>query len=90
MKPHKEVAQQYLSWLIGQGFHVNNMEHQDEQYFFNYNHLCWMLDKIIGDSSMSDIKKNRWLGYVQGCLTKDDQLNVDEERDRTRQIFNGK
>lgn len=53
-------------------------------------HLAWMLTEIQHNDTMSDTKKNRWLGYVQGCMTCLGLLDVQTERDATRQIFNGK
>lgn len=51
-------------------------------------HLSWMLVKLSDD--MSETKKHRWLGYIQGCMTFYGLINVNEERDATRQLFNGK
>lgn len=31
-------------------------------------HMAWMLDRIVDDSSMTLAKASRWLGYVQGWL----------------------
>lgn len=35
------------------------------------------------------ISANFWLGYAQGYLVKNNRLDVQSERDRTRAIFNG-
>lgn len=52
-------------------------------------HLAWMLTELSKDD-MSETKKHRWLGYIQGCMTMKGYLVVNEERDATRAIFNGK
>ncbi len=56
-------------------------------------HLSWMLHVISGEikdpAQQSETKMHRWLGYVQGILVVKGMLNVNEERDRTRTIFNG-
>lgn len=52
-------------------------------------HLAWMLVEL-GSDNMSETKKHRWLGYIQGCMTCDELIEVQEERDLTRSIFNGK
>jgi hypothetical protein len=54
-----------------------------------FEHLTWMLQEIQ-KSEMSETKANRWLGYVQGCLTMYGLISVEEEREFTRSIFNGK
>lgn len=53
-------------------------------------HLIFMLDKLKNDKEMSETKKHRWLGYVQGILTQLNLISVEEERDFTRNIFKGK
>jgi len=39
---------------------------------------------------MSETKKHRWLGFIQGCMIKDGFIKLTEERERTRPILNGK
>lgn len=53
-------------------------------------HLAWMLTELVQNTTMSETKKHRWLGYIQGCMVKDNLLDVSTERDATRSIFNGK
>lgn len=53
------------------------------------NHLAWMLTELSSDA-MSETKKHRWLGYIQGCMAFRGLLTVNEERDSTRKMFNGK
>jgi retron-type reverse transcriptase len=53
-------------------------------------HLLWMLHELNNNSQMSDTKKHRWLGFIQGCLIKDDLIDLSHERSRTRPILNGK
>ena len=52
-------------------------------------HLAWMLVEL-GSTEMSETKKHRWLGYIQGCMVMKNLITVQEERDLTRGIFNGK
>lgn len=52
-------------------------------------HLIWMLQQIKDDSEMSQTKRHRWLGYIQGVLVMKGVFSVEEEREYTRPIFNG-
>lgn len=56
---------------------------------FSGQHLMWMLEAVRDSETMPDTKKHRWLGFVQGVLSYQGLINVDEERDITRPIFNG-
>lgn len=53
-------------------------------------HLSWMLNQIRYNTTQSETKKHRWLGYVQGVMICKGYLNVSIERELTRNIFNGK
>lgn len=55
----------------------------------NDTHLAWMLTKL-SDDTMSETKKHRWLGYIQGCMAYRGFITVNEERDNTREVFKGK
>ena len=52
-------------------------------------HLLWMLKQISEDSSMSDTKCHRWLGYIQGVLYMKGLYTIQEEREYTRLLLNG-
>ena len=52
-------------------------------------HLIWMLQQIKDNPEMSQTKRHRWLGYIQGVLVMKGVFNVEEEREYTRPIFNG-
>ena len=52
-------------------------------------HLLWMLDQIQSNNEMSLTKKHRWLGYIQGVLVMKGEINVTDEREYTRNLFNG-
>lgn len=52
-------------------------------------HLIWMLQQIKDDSEMSQTKRHRWLGYIQGVLVMKGVFSVEEEREYTHPIFNG-
>ncbi|MCY9861397.1 hypothetical protein OTK49_02550 [Vibrio coralliirubri] len=43
----------------------------------------------VHGSLLTDMTANFWIGYVQGCMVVKGMLNVNEERERTRSIFNG-
>lgn len=60
----------------------------DSDYFLP-NHLYWMLDCVEKNSLSSETKFHRWLGFVQGVLCYVEVLSVNQERGRTRYIFNG-
>lgn len=53
-------------------------------------HLLWMLSELQNDySGMSETKRHRWLGYIQGVMVMKGLITVDDERTVTRPIFNG-
>lgn len=52
-------------------------------------HLAWMLTEL-SSTEMSETKKHRWLGYIQGCMAFRGFITVNEERDVTREVFKGK
>lgn len=85
-KPEVDVAQKYIKILED----MNVTRQQSLSDMTSYPHLLWMLYEIVLDSGMTPTKKNRWLGYVQGCLVKDGLISVDTERETTRNIFNGR
>lgn len=50
--------------------------------------LRWMLDRCVDEITTFPIDKmGRWVGFVQGVLALSGNLDVDEERDRTRHFF---
>lgn len=79
------VAKTYRDMLM----EVGVKENREEKGSVEQPHLLWMLNEIINNKNMSIIKKNRWLGFIQGCLVKDGFLNIEKERNWTRNIFNG-
>jgi len=51
-------------------------------------HLIKMCNKIIEVSEKwPDDKSSRWLGYIQGVMTVNGFINVDDEREYSRNIF---
>lgn len=52
-------------------------------------HLLWMLEMLISDPAMTLTKRHRWLGFIQGCLIKDNVINLQDERNVTRDVFAG-
>lgn len=49
--------------------------------------LEFLLERILADEEMPEDKANRWIGFVQGVLAARGILNVDAERNATRQVF---
>ena len=66
-KPEVAVAERYIELLESIGASTQ----KDEENPRTHRHLLWMLNEIAFDQFMTHTKKNRWLGYVQGCLVKD-------------------
>lgn len=52
-------------------------------------HLLWMLQEIELNTKQSLTKKHRWLGYIQCALICRGVTTVNEERDATRELFDG-
>ena len=53
-------------------------------------HLLWMLNEIQdGCNGMSETKRHRWLGYIQGVMVMKNLITVNDERNATRPVFNG-
>lgn len=52
-------------------------------------HLAWMLTELQTNDTQSLTKKHRWLGCVQGIMIAQGMITVNDERDATRNIFNG-
>lgn len=52
-------------------------------------HLLWMLYQIKFNDDQSLTKKHRWLGFIQGVMVMKGYITVSDERDQTRDIFNG-
>ncbi|QJT71029.1 hypothetical protein GR7B_00231 [Vibrio phage vB_VcorM_GR7B] len=84
-KPHQIVAEAYLKRF--NIIFADEVEDPDDPTAVH--HLAWMLRQIVDDSLSSDTKANRWLGFVQGTLVLMGHLDVEEERENTRGIFNG-
>lgn len=57
---------------------------------FSPEHLAWMLCELVDNNTMSETKKHRWLGYVQGVMAVLGLITVSTERDETREFLNGK
>lgn len=50
--------------------------------------LRWMLDRCLDEILTLPVDKiGRWVGFVQGVLALSGNLDVDEERNRTRPFF---
>ena len=78
------VVTRYIRLLEGMGYCSGQCDD-----YFHRSHLLWMLYQILEDTQQSFSKKHRWLGYVQGVLCFTEVLDVDEEREFTRDIFKG-
>jgi len=79
---YNELRQRYLRVL-----NVRAMNNENNPT--SSSHLVWMLLQL-GSDEMSETKKHRWLGYIQGCMVMKNFITVQEERDLTRGVFNGK
>lgn len=79
---YPELRQRYFDLL-----NVKPVENAETP--FEDSHLAWMLSELSKDA-MSETKKHRWLGYVQGVLVMKARIVVNEERDATRDVFKGK
>lgn len=53
---------------------------------YTYPHLRWMLEQIRTRKVTGD-KSHRWLGFIQGVLTREGHFTVQGERDFTRPHF---
>lgn len=82
-----QISQRYTNLLENRGETLRKNEVDDQT---DHGHLLWMLEEIRSNPEQSETKKNRWLGFVQGILVKDGLLEVYEERELTRPVFNGK
>lgn len=82
MEFYNELRQRYLETLDTKA--ENDPDHPTSRH-----HLSWMLNELASDE-MSETKKHRWLGYIQGCMVSQNLINVEDERNSTRPIFNGK
>lgn len=49
--------------------------------------LDFLLTRMVSDETLPIDKTQRWLGFVQGVLAARGILDVDAERDRTREIL---
>jgi len=51
-------------------------------------HLSWMCKEILNNiRTMQPDKISRWIGFIQGVMAANGLLDVDEERNRTRPLF---
>ena len=87
MKFYPEIVDRYIDIILDRYPKVE-VKCQSE-HPMSAPHLLWMLNEIETSDTMSTTKKHRWLGYVQGVMTALGWITVQEERDFTRNIFNG-
>lgn len=88
MKSYQKVAAHYMN-MFGLDEDWDSIVEYTPDDPTNLNHLYWMCNGIYMDKLSSETKSHRWLGYVQGVLVMKGLLDVNEERDRTRETFNG-
>jgi hypothetical protein len=79
---YPELRQRYFDLL-------NCSPVEDSNSALNDSHLAWMLTEL-SNPDMSETKKHRWLGYIQGVLAAKSHIIVNDERDATRDVFKGK
>lgn len=85
---YPEILDRYIDILLQRDPKVHVCPNPEEPT--SDGHLLWMINELETSRDMSNTKKHRWLGYIQGVLVTRGILNVNEERDLTRKIFNGK
>ena len=49
--------------------------------------LLWMTDELLSNESIPYDKASRWIGFIQGCMAMKGYIDVDEERDFSREYF---
>lgn len=49
--------------------------------------LSWMTSEILNNQNMPCDKVSRWIGFIQGCMSMKGYLDVDSERDFSREYF---
>jgi len=86
MKSYQKVAGDYMNRFA---FVWDTIVKDSPEDPTNINHLYWMTCQVHSDKLSSETKCHRWLGYVQGVLVMKGLLDVDKERNFTRNIFNG-
>lgn len=51
-------------------------------------HLAWMLEMVVVHAHEWPLDKSgRWLGFVQGVLAMVGELDIEEERNRSRPVY---
>lgn len=78
----RELVNRYIDLLGG----ISSYNGQSTDKTSNP-HLCWMLTTILTMYD-NDPKAHRWLGFVQGVMAVKGLIDVDEERELTRVLFN--
>ena len=86
MKSYQKVAGEYMNRFA---FVWDALVVEDSDNPTSLNHLYWMTCQVQADALSSETRCHRWLGYVQGVLVMKGLLDVEEERNFTRKIFNG-
>lgn len=67
---------------------LNAEPKEDPENPMREGHLTWMLQELQL-RRMEQTKKHRWLGYIQGIMVSKGLISVQEEREATREMFNG-
>jgi hypothetical protein len=81
----EKISKNYINLLEELGYKSKNVPDGST----DISHLLWMLYELNINFEMSLTKKHRWLGFIQGCLIKDEIINLKKERKRTRSILKG-
>lgn len=76
----KAITQLYLNLLK----HKHNIKAKERGE--DLEHCLWMLEQMNTFGKRDRDKINRWLGFVQGILYRENLFTIDEMRDHVRNI----
>ncbi len=79
---HSSVAKTYLERKT-----IDNLNEKQQNIIDKYD--CSEKLNIIIENKFSEVELNRMLGFIQGVFVYLELIKVDEERDKTRNYFNG-
>lgn len=85
-----QLLQLYDNMLTAQGCHrsqcENTAQSEDQRLF----HARWMIDQVqqrAEKEKWSEVKVNRWLGFIQGILFCSNLAGIVALRDQSRDLY---